>query len=101
MDVFSVGWHNTDEGPVVGICDAQILGKTFSCKETSIFIDPSFYGGSMVDENQLEEIFSSAYIVNLLGKEIIATCEKKRLIKKGYAKPVCGIPHIQVLLKNS
>ncbi|WP_449463613.1 DUF424 family protein [Tardisphaera miroshnichenkoae] len=93
-----MGRHESENGLVIGLCDADILGKTISCHEASLFVDPQFYGGQFVNEDQLEELFSSAYVINLLGNDVVKACEAKNLIKKGSARPICGVLHVQILL---
>ncbi|HEV51059.1 MAG TPA: DUF424 family protein [Thermoprotei archaeon] len=96
--MFSIGRHESENGLVIGLCDASILGKTISCSETSLFVDPRFYGGSLINEDQLEDAFRSAYVINILGNDAVKACEAKNLIKKDSARSICGILHVQLLI---
>ncbi len=100
MALFSLGRHESENGLVIGLCDADILGKTISCDEASLFVDPRFYGGSLISEDQLEDVFRSAYVINILGNNAVRACEAKNLIKKGSARLICGLLHVQLLLSQ-
>jgi len=82
--VFVKVHKGSDKEEVIAVCDADILGETFSDDEKglSLRISESFYGGTLVNIEKAVEMIEKATNVNLAGKNII-----KKTVEAGLASP--------------
>ncbi|MET1129094.1 MAG: DUF424 family protein [Thermoproteota archaeon] len=87
--------HSNEQGTVVAICDAELLGRTFSEGDVRLHVDPNFYAGELVPLSYAIERAREAEILNLVGERVVSAA-----IEAGYVHPasvikVEGVPHAQ------
>ena len=79
-------WVNEIRVPNVGLivaaCDEEVLGKTLKKGSMDIYVSPRFYGGLLVDEDQLVTYLKRAHSINLIGRNVVEVAERLDLIHK-------------------
>ncbi len=89
--------HQTGTKVVVAICDEEILGKEFREGNLVLKIDPSFYGGKLVDLEEAIDAIISADIAVISGKRIVEELAKRGIVIKDFALRVANQLHVQIV----
>jgi len=59
--------RETDEGTLVSVCDADVLGETFENGEVSLTVDAAFYDGQEAEEDAVVESLARCSVANIVG----------------------------------
>lgn len=83
---------------IIGACDRELLGKTIK-DETGleINVDEKFYGGMLVDKEDLLNTIKNANSVNLIGNRIVETVLEKGVGRMESVKKVGGIMLMMII----
>jgi len=92
--------HHSRTGEVViAACDENLLGKKIKLNDGfSIEVSKAFYGGFLIEPEELDKYIQQARIVNLLGEVVISYMIKKGLVSEKAVIKVGEIPHVQLYL---
>jgi hypothetical protein len=92
--------HATEQGPIVAMCDEELLGKVL--KQGKLLIDlekyAEFYKGDLLSEEEAwghvreDEIYSA----NVVGERSVAIMVRKGIVQKDEIKKVGKVPFVQV-----
>lgn len=85
-----------EEGNLLAICDANLVGKKFEEKELQLDINERFYGGEEMEEDKILQKIVKAKSINIVGKESINFAERNNIITKDKIIIIDKIPHAQV-----
>jgi hypothetical protein len=89
--------RDTDEGLLVTVCDAAILGETFENDDISLTVTEAFYGGREVDETAVVDSLSRASVANIVGTEAVAVAIEHGFVEETNVLDVDGTRHAQLL----
>ncbi|WP_411714168.1 DUF424 domain-containing protein [Natronomonas sp.] len=64
--------RSTQEGLLVSVCDADVLGETFENGDVSLTVEPEFYDGDEATAEEVVASLSKAAVANLVGEEAVA-----------------------------
>lgn len=67
-----VNERRTEEGLLVSVCDADILGETFEDGELSLTVTEEFYAGEEADAEAVLDSLSRAAVANIVGTEAVS-----------------------------
>jgi len=88
--------HETEEGSVIGACDAELLGRTFREGIVKLELREEFYLGEEKTLEELIQLLESCFTANLVGEKIVAAvCEENPHFKSS-VKSVEGVPHLHI-----
>jgi hypothetical protein len=90
-----VGIKYEDGEKIVTLCDEELLGKKIT---EDFYINPRFYSGESVDEEEAREMLKDATIVNAVGKNSVEFCIKEGYVDKENVIKIKGIPHVMMVL---
>ncbi len=82
MTLLSLKIHRSQRETVVAVCDSEILGMKFHDDGRRIEVYSSFYGGSLIREEELEGYLKASTIMNLVGRRTVGLA-----ITLGYVDP--------------
>ncbi len=82
---------------LLAVCDADILGKTFTRGEIVFHVHEKFYKGNLVSQKEALNLVQQSTIVNMVGKEIVKKAIKKGLVHPDAVLEIGGVPHAQLL----
>ncbi len=88
--------HEIEYKTIVGVCDKEHLGKTFTEGEIEFTASKKFYEGEEITEEELNKILDEADSVNLFGNKCVGIAEKKGLVSEKGTLKIKGIKHAQV-----
>lgn len=87
----------TDRGLLVTVCDRDVLGETFEDGSVSLEVSEEFYGGDLVEAEQVIDALSRASIANLVGTESVALAIEEGFVDEGRVLEVETTLHAQYL----
>lgn len=92
--------HHSKTGEViVAVCDEELLGKSLKIIEgVTVEVSKSFYGGVLVEEEDLQNYLKQGTIINLLGEFIIRYALNRGMIVEEAVMEVNGVPHVQIYI---
>lgn len=89
--------HSTTGELVAAVCDQELLGKRIDVRNgLTVEVAQSFYGGNLLEEDQVFEHIEHATIVNLVGNEIVERAVKRGLAHSSAAVKLGGVSHLQI-----
>jgi hypothetical protein len=92
--------RKTEQGLLVSVCDADVLGETFENGDVSLTVNEGFYAGEDADEvgeDAVVESLSRAAIANLVGTECVEVAVEAGVIDAEQVLEVEGTLHAQYL----
>lgn len=90
--------HAVGSTKIIGACDRELLGKVIK-DETGLEISlvETFYGGKLVDDEELLRSIRDAASVNLVGNRIVKTVLEKGFGKEDNAKKIGGVMFMMII----
>jgi len=90
--------HAVGSTKIVGACDRELLGKTIR-DETGLEVNvvEKFYGGRLVDEEELLRSINDASSVNLIGNRVVKTVLEKGFGRMDNAKKIGGVMFMMII----
>jgi len=82
---------------LIGACDEQLLGKSFSEGKFHLSVDKKFYDGERVSVEILRKYLENATIANLVGEEAIRCAVAMGLVSEECILRIDGVPHAQMV----
>lgn len=92
--------RETEQGLLVSVCDAEVLGETFENGEVSLTVKEEFYAGEaadQADEDAVVESLDRAAVANLVGTRCVEVAIDAGIIDAGQVLEVEGTLHAQYL----
>lgn len=90
--------HTVGLTKIIGACDKELLGKTIK-DETGLEVNVAekFYGGRLVDSEELLRIIQDASSVNLIGNRIVRTVLESGLGRVDNARKIGGVMFMMII----
>ena len=89
--------RSTQEGPLVSVCDADVLGETFENGEASLTVDPDFYDGEEATAEEVVASLSRAAVANLVGHDAVGVAVEHGFVEETNVLEFDGTVHAQYL----
>ena len=89
--------RSTQEGPLVSVCDADVLGDTFENSEVSLTVDPEFYDGEEATAEEVAASLSRAAVANLVGHDAVGVAIEHGFVEEENVLEFEGTVHAQYL----
>ena len=89
--------RSTQEGPLVSVCDADVLGETFENGEASLTVDAEFYDGEEATAEEVVASLSQASVANLVGREAVGVAVEHGFVEEANVLEFEGTVHAQYL----
>lgn len=95
--MISIKVYNQGGDVLIGACDEELLGKTFSEGKFHLDVCNRFYDGKRITIEKLKEYLEIATIANLVGEKAVQCAIKMGLIEPDCIVRIQGIPHAQMV----
>ncbi|MFP8953290.1 DUF424 domain-containing protein [Natrialbaceae archaeon A-arb3/5] len=92
-----VNERDTEEGLLVAVCDADVLGETFEDGELSLTVTEEFYGGDEVDEQAVVDSLARATVANIVGTRAVDLAVEEGFVDEANVLEVGDTRHAQLL----
>ncbi|USZ69657.1 DUF424 domain-containing protein [Halorussus salilacus] len=89
--------RETDEGLLVAVCDAEVLGETFEEDGVSLTVTEEFYGGEEADEQAVVASLARASVANLVGTEAVELAVREGFVDEANVLDIESTRHAQYL----
>ena len=90
--------RETEEGLLVSVCDPDILGETFEDGDVSLTVDPDFYDGETVEEEEaVVESLTRASVANIVGTQSVRLAIEHGIIEEENVLEIDSTLHAQLL----
>lgn len=89
--------RDTEEGLLVSVCDADVLGETFENGEVSLTVEEEFYDGEATEPERVVESLASCTTANLVGTECVELAIDAGFVEADNVLELEGTKHAQLL----
>ena len=89
--------RETEEGLLVAVCDAAILGETFTEGDLSISVTEEFYGGDPATVERVVESLARCTTANLVGSRAVDVAIDHGYVEAENVLDIDGTRHAQLL----
>ena len=95
-DKIAVKVHKTENGVVIGACDAHLVGKRLKEKGLLLEIRKEFYFERHSTPEELSELLDECVTANLVGEMAVEVYCRKNPEARAVLVNIGGVPHLQV-----
>jgi len=81
---------------MLNICDANLVGRTFSESDLTMNISKSYFAERIIGENEAEQLLRNASIINMAGEETISLSVRIGIGSSKGVKKINSIPFLLV-----
>jgi len=89
--------RETDEGLLVSVCDADVMGETFEDGPVSLTVSEEFYGGDDASESEVVDSLARCSVANIVGTESVDLAVDHGFVDEENVLNVDGTRHAQLL----
>jgi hypothetical protein len=89
--------RETEEGLLVAVCDADILGETFTEGDLSLSVTEDFYGGDPADAERVAASLAKCDTANLVGETAVSIALEEGFVEEANVLDIDGTPHAQLV----
>jgi hypothetical protein len=94
--MFSAHLIHHNDGLMLNICDADLLGKTLNRGNFTLKISEKYYAEKVVDKEEAKDLLKRSNSINMVGKEIISLSVNMKIGSREGVKEIDGIPFLIV-----
>jgi len=94
--MFSARLVNHNDTSMLNICDAELLGRTFSKGDFTLKITDNYYKEKIVEKEEAKDLLRSSNSINMVGKEIVSLSVDMGIGSENGIKEIDGIPFLIV-----
>jgi len=94
--MFSARLIHHNDGLMLNICDADLLGKTLNRDNFTLKISEKYYAEKVVDKEEAKDLLKRSNSINMVGKEIISLSVNIGIGSQEGVKEIDGIPFLLV-----
>ena len=89
--------RDTEEGLLVAVCDADILGDTFENGSVSLTVNEEFYDGDPADEEAVAASLRAAQVANVVGERAVSVAVDAGVVDAAAVLEVGTTRHAQLV----
>jgi len=89
--------RETNEGLLVSVCDADVMGETFEDGPVSLTVTEDFYGGDDASESEVVDSLARCSVANIVGTESVDVAVEHGFVDEENVLDVDGTRHAQLL----
>lgn len=89
--------RSADNKEVIGLCDRELIGQTFSEGEISISVNEAFFGNQQASEEEVVRILMDANNVTIFGKRCIELAVFHGILEPDSCCLIDGIPYTTII----
>lgn len=88
--------HETDEGVVAAVCDAELLGRKFEEGDVVLHVKSSFFGGERASASEVARAVRKCLTANIVGEKAVSALVREGVISEDGVLEVAGQKHAHV-----
>ena len=94
--MFSAHLIHHNDGLMLNICDADLLGKTLNRGNFTLKISEEYYAQIVVEKEEAKDLLRKSDNINMAGKEIISLSVDMGIGTQDGIKEIDGVPFLIV-----
>ena len=94
--MFSAHLIHHNDGLMLNICDADLLGKTLNRGNFTLKISEKYYAEKVVDKEEAKDLLKRSNSINMVGKEIISLSVNMNIGSREGVKEIDGVPFLLI-----
>ncbi|MFT4923122.1 MAG: hypothetical protein ACI8XM_002346 [Haloarculaceae archaeon] len=97
MPALLLNERETDEGLLVSVCDADVVGETFENGSVSLTVNSGFYDGPEADEETIVDSLARCSVANIVGTHSVDLALEHGFVEEENVLDLGGTRHAQLL----
>jgi hypothetical protein len=93
FSVRSIAWKSS---ALVNVCDAELVGRTLSEGKLKMHISKDFFGGELVEEDEVVKIIRDSAILSLAGVRSVNIALANKLGSPQAVREIQGVPFLMI-----
>lgn len=93
--IFAAKEYAQGKETLFAVCDEDCLDKKYKEGKLSLHVDPGFYDGIRISEEEFAYYFRRCTIANLVGKKAVALAVELGFVNEANVITIDGTPHAQ------
>ncbi|MGI6008834.1 MAG: DUF424 domain-containing protein [Methanomethylophilus sp.] len=89
--------HKHPGETIIAVCDEEVLGKSFAAEKVHITVSEGFYGGDLIDEEELRSRLGAFTILNIAGNRAVEIAIEMKIVDRDAVMEIGGILHAQAV----
>ena len=89
--------RDTEEGLLVSVCDADVVGETFENDDVSLTVDADFYDGEEAEEAAVVQSLARCTVANIVGTRAVGLAVEEGFVDEENVLDFDGTRHAQLL----
>ena len=93
FSVHSIAWKNAS---MVNLCDAELIGRTLVEGKLKMHISKEFFGGDLVEEEEVVKIIKGSAMLSLAGVRTVGVALAHKLGSPQAVREIEGVPFLMI-----
>jgi len=89
--------RETEEGLLVSVCDADLIGESFENGEVSLTVDAEFYDGREASAADVVDSLARCTTANIVGTEAVGLAVEEGFVDEANVLDIGDTRHAQLL----
>ncbi|ABD40579.1 Protein of unknown function DUF424 [Methanospirillum hungatei JF-1] len=89
--------RSADNKEVIGLCDRELIGRTFSEGEISISINEGFFGNQPTSEEEVIRVLMNGDNITIFGKRCVDLAVSHGILEPDSCRLINGIPYTTII----
>jgi len=89
--------RSAENREIVGICDRELIGKTFKEGDISLLISDTFFGNQPVPEEEVIRVLMTSDNITIFGTRCTKLAIQQGLLEEDSCRIIEGIPFATIL----
>jgi len=93
FSVHSIAWKNAR---MVNVCDSELIGRTLVEGKLKMHISKEFFGGDLVEEEEVVKIIKGSAMLSLAGVRTVGVALAHKLGSPQAVREIEGVPFLMI-----
>lgn len=93
FSVHSIAWKNAS---IVNVCDSELIGRTLVEGRLKMHISKEFFGGVLVEEEEVVRIIKESAMLSLAGVRSVGIALAHKLGSPQAVREIEGVPFLMI-----
>jgi uncharacterized protein len=93
FSVHSIAWKNAS---IVNVCDSELIGRTLVEGKLKMHISKEFFGGALVEEEEVVRIIKESAMLSLAGVRSVGVALAHKLGSPQAVREIEGVPFLMI-----
>ncbi len=89
--------RSADNKEIIGLCDRELIGKTYSEGEISVAINEAFFGNQPASEEEVIRVLMTGDNITIFGKRCVDLAVSHGILEPDSCRLIDGIPYTTII----